>query len=238
MSAVPSVAAVVPLYNGRAFILEALASIRAQSWLAVEIVVVDDGSSDEGAALVAEHYPEARLLRQANGGEAAARNRGIEEARSDYIALLDQDDLWHPRKLERQMALLEGPPALDWVLARQEMVALDEPGADWVRPDFLGRPLPGYVPGCLLARRSAFQRVGLFRTDVAIGSDTDWFFRAADAGLPTAMHGEVLLTRRIHSANASRNAGAYYGGLLQVVRDLMLRRRRIAAEGGTPGGAA
>lgn len=228
----PSVAAVVPLYNGRAFILDALASIRAQSWPAVEIVVVDDGSSDEGAALVAEHCPEARLIRQENGGEAAARNRGIAEARSDFIALLDQDDLWHPRKLERQMALLLGPPALDWVLARQEIVPLQEPGADWVRPDFLGRPLPGYLPGCLLARRSAFERVGPFRTDIAIGSDTDWFFRAADAGLATAMHEEVLLTRRIHGANASRDAETYYAGLLRVVRDLMLRRRRGAAGGG------
>ncbi len=91
--------------------------------------------------------------------------------------------------------------------------------------------MPGFVPGCLLARRSAFRRAGLFRTDLAFGSDTDWFFRAMDAGLESAMAEEVLLTRRIHAANASRNAEGYYAGLLRAVRDLMLRRRRAVAQG-------
>jgi glycosyltransferase involved in cell wall biosynthesis len=222
----PTVACIVPLYNGRAFILEALGSIAAQTWPAREVIVVDDGSSDEGAALVARHFPDARLIRQANAGEAAARNRGIVEARADYIALLDQDDLWRPRKLELQMAALRDDPSADWCIGQQRMVMLDEPGADWARPDFLDRPLPGYLPGCMLARRRAFERIGLFDISYRIGSDTDWFMRAASGGLRVASVPEEILLRRIHGANASRDAEVFYGNLMRVVRSHLVRRRQ------------
>ena len=221
----PTVACIVPLYNGRDFILEALASIEAQTWPAREVIVVDDGSSDDGAELVRRHYPRARLIQQPNGGEAAARNRGIGAARSDYLALLDQDDLWHPGKLELQMGLLLADPALDWVIGQQRMIMLDEPGADWARPDFLDRPLIGFLPGCMLARRRAFDRIGLFNTSVRIGSDTDWFMRARDAGLRMGNVGREILIRRIHGANASRDAQVFYDGLMQVVRGHLQRRR-------------
>lgn len=224
----PTVACIVPLYNGRDFILEALASIEAQSWPAREVIVVDDGSSDEGADLVRKHYPRVRLIQQPNGGEAAARNRGIAEARSDYIALLDQDDLWLPGKLELQMGLLLSDPTLDWVIGQQRMVMLDEPGANWARPDFLDRPLIGFLPGCMLARRRAFDEIGLFNTSIRIGSDTDWFMRAREGKLRMGNVGKEILIRRIHGANASRDAEAFYSGLMQVVRDHLQRRRGIS----------
>jgi len=225
----PTVACIVPLYNGRVFILEALASIAAQTWPARELIVVDDGSTDDGAALVARHFPETRVIHQANAGEAAARNRGIVEATSDYIALLDQDDLWRPRKLELQMAALLADPAADWCIGQQRMVMLDEPGADWARPDFLDRPLPGYLPGCMLVRRRAFDRIGLFDTSYRLGSDTDWFMRALSGSLRVAHLPEEVLLRRIHGSNSSRDAEGFYGNLMQVVRAHMLRRRRAGA---------
>ena len=225
----PTVACIVPLYNGRAFVLDALASIAAQTWPAREVIVVDDGSGDGGAALVAEHHPEVRLIRQDNAGEAAARNRGIAEARSDYIALLDQDDLWRPRKLELQMAALLADPAADWCIGQQRMVMLEEPGADWARPDFLDRPLPGYLPGCMLVRRRAFERIGLFDASYRIGSDTDWFMRARSGGLRLVSVPEEVLLRRIHGANASRDAESFYGNLMRVVRAHLVRRRQAGA---------
>ncbi len=224
----PSVACIVPLFNGRSYILDALGSIATQTWSAREVIVVDDGSTDDGAALVAEHFPEVRLIRQANRGEAAARNRGLAEAKSDFLALLDQDDLWLPQKLERQMALLQSDPALDWVIGLQRMIMLDEPGANWARPDFLERPMPGFVPGCMLVRRRALERVGSFNESFRLGSDTDWFMRARSLGLSVASVPEVLLTRRLHGANSSRDAKAFYDGMMRVVRAHMLRRREPA----------
>lgn len=223
----PTVACIVPLYNGRAFILDALASIAAQTWPAREVIVVDDGSSDDGAALVARHRPEVRLIRQANAGEAAARNRGVREARADYLAFLDQDDSWTPGKLAAQMALLLADPALDWVIAQHRMELLDEPGANWARPDFFDRPLPGFLPGCMLVRRSAWERVGPFDESYRIGSDTDWIMRARTAGLRMASVPEVLMVRRIHAANASRDAKQFYESMMRCVRTHMLRQRAV-----------
>lgn len=221
----PAVACIVPLYNGRAFILEALASIAAQTWPAREVIVVDDGSTDGSADLVAERFPEVRLIRQANGGEARARNRGVAESEADFIAFLDQDDLWLPRRLETQMRLLLADPALDWAIGQHRLVAIAEPGADWVRPEFLERPLPGFLPGCMLVRRTAWDRVGPFDAGYRIGSDSDWIMRAQTAGLALGTVPEEVLLRRIHAGNASRDMGTFYQGLMRAVRAHLLRRR-------------
>lgn len=107
------VTAVIPAFNAAATLDETLRSVRAQSWPALEILVVDDGSADETPALVQRHAavdPRVRLLRQANGGVATARNHGIREARGAFVAPVDADDLWHPAKIERQMqAILPRP---------------------------------------------------------------------------------------------------------------------------------
>lgn len=110
------VTVIVPAYNAAATIDETLRSVRAQSWRDLEILVVDDGSRDATPEIVRRHAeadPRLRLIRQANAGVAAARNRAIEEARGAFIAPVDADDLWHPQKIERQVQAIEasGPGA-------------------------------------------------------------------------------------------------------------------------------
>src|SRR5262245_10754564 len=100
----PLVSCIVPVYNGEAFLGEALASIRAQRHRPIEILVVDDGSTDGTAAVVMAADAGIRYMRQDNAGGAAARNRGIGMARGTFVAFLDADDLWPPEKLERQIA--------------------------------------------------------------------------------------------------------------------------------------
>jgi glycosyltransferase involved in cell wall biosynthesis len=102
-----TVAAIIPLYNGEAFIRESLESVLAQTEPADEIIVVDDGSTDGGAEIVKEmaaRHP-IRLISKSNGGIGSARNRGIAEAKSTHIALLDQDDIWY----EDHLAVLKRP---------------------------------------------------------------------------------------------------------------------------------
>lgn len=106
----PQVSVIVPVYNGAATIDETLDSIRAQTLSDIEIIVVDDGSTDETAARVKRHAiadPRIRLLHTANGGVARARNAGIAAARADLVAPVDADDLWHPQKLELQVAAMQ-----------------------------------------------------------------------------------------------------------------------------------
>jgi len=113
MSGAPRVSVLVPAYNGEAFVGEALASLRAQTFRDFEAIVVDDGSTDGTAALVAKIAAadsRFRLIRQANGGTQAARNAALAVARGPWVGLLDQDDVWLPLKLEAQCALADADP--------------------------------------------------------------------------------------------------------------------------------
>lgn len=112
MAKTVSVAAVVPAYNSAQFLPGAIASIRQQTAAIDEIIVVDDGSTDDTAAVVRRLGSDIRYIRQDNSGPSAARNAGIEAARSHWIALLDADDTWVPDKTRRQLALAERFPDL------------------------------------------------------------------------------------------------------------------------------
>jgi glycosyltransferase involved in cell wall biosynthesis len=96
---------VIPCYNAAPFLRETLDSVLAQTCAPLEVLVVDDGSTDESAAIAESYGPPVRVIRQANQGESVARNRGIDEARGDWIAFLDADDVWKPEKLEKQLAV-------------------------------------------------------------------------------------------------------------------------------------
>jgi glycosyltransferase involved in cell wall biosynthesis len=111
-----SVSVVIPLYNGAGFIKATLDSILAQTVPPAEILVIDDESQDDSALIVEAFGPPVTLFRVKNGGAAAARNLGASRAKSNWIALCDQDDLWHPTKLEKQLRLANECPELHCVL--------------------------------------------------------------------------------------------------------------------------
>ncbi len=220
------VSAIVPLFNGRQFIREAIDSILAQDLKPREIIVVDDGSTDGGGCLLS-NYSEIRLVRQPNGGEAAARNRGIQESTQPMIAFLDQDDLWLTRKLTLQVCALEADPSVDLVFGQHQIFVED--GAGWFRQDLLGKILTAELPGSLLIRRTVFERIGRYREDMRRGSDVDWICRAQDAGIKSQLVEEVLLLRRMHQANSSIDEALFTSGLLRVARASVRRKRRLRA---------
>ena len=220
------VSAIVPLFNGRRFIREAIDSILAQDLKPREIIVVDDGSTDGGGCLLS-NYSEIHLVRQPNGGEAAARNRGIQESTQPMIAFLDQDDLWLTRKLTLQVCALEADPSVDLVFGQHQIFVED--GASWFRQDLLGKILTAELPGSLLIRRTVFERIGQYREDMRRGSDVDWICRAQDAGIKSQLVEEVLLLRRMHQANSSIDEALFTSGLLRVARASVRRKRRLRA---------
>lgn len=106
----PRVTVVTAAYNAAPFIAEAIESVFAQTYTDFEYIVVDDGSSDDTAAIVARYLPRLSLIRQGNAGEGPARNRGFELAHGEYVAVIDADDVWAANKLERQVAAMDRQP--------------------------------------------------------------------------------------------------------------------------------
>jgi glycosyltransferase involved in cell wall biosynthesis len=229
MKGAAPVAAILPLFNGHRFVRQAIESILAQQPGPAEIVVVDDGSTDGGAQLLAG-MPGLRIVRQANAGEASARNHGIRETTAPLIAFLDQDDLWTGGKLSLQVGLLEGEPSIDIVYGQHRLFVED--GARWFRPRLLDRSLAAELPGAMLVRRRAFERIGPFCEDMRLGSDVDWIWRAYDAGIRSRAIEEVVLLRRMHRANASIDRGAFMDSLLRAARESIHRKRSRVASGG------
>jgi glycosyltransferase involved in cell wall biosynthesis len=227
MTETAPVSAIVPLFNGRRFIRQAIDSILGQERKPREIVVVDDGSTDGGCSRLS-YCPEIRLIRQPNGGEAAARNRGIRESTQPLIAFLDQDDLWLRQKLALQVRALEADPSVDIVFGQHRIFA--EEGANWFRRDLLDRTLTAELPGSLVIRRTVFDRIGLYREDMILGSDVDWICRAHDAGIKSQLVEDVLLLRRVHQGNSSIDQGVFMSGLLRVARASVRRKRCLPAD--------
>jgi len=225
----PLVSTVIPVYQGERFIERALASVFAQEYGPLEVIVVDDGSSDGGAALAAAHAG-VRCLRQPNHGVPVARNAGIAATRGEFIAFLDQDDAWLPGKLHAQMRRMRERPELRYVVARQRMALA--PGAQvpaWLRRGLLDEDQSGFLPSTLLARRSAFDEVGPFDPGLSTVSDLDWFVRARDMGVPMEMLPEVLVQRWVHDSNHSSQVRNHRAELLRVLHRSLRRRGEVRA---------
>lgn len=226
-----SVSVIIPVYNGKRFLAEAIRSVLDQTLPPAEIIVVDDGSTDDSAAIAARvalpPTTELILVRHPNQGPAAARNRGIALAIGELLAFLDADDLWLPKKLERQITHLAQEPRADGVICHVESFV--EPGGHLPpgrESSLFNQISPMPIFSALLIHRSALDRVGLLNPQLRAGEDTEWFARARDAGLIFAITTSALLRRRFHSANLSHSASAATPQqLLHIVRDSLHRRR-------------
>lgn len=241
---VPTVSVVIPTYNAAAFVGQAIKSVLAQTYRDVEVIVVDDGSTDQTQSILSRFGAPVRCIRQANQGVAVARNCGIHESRGRYVAFLDADDTWLPGKLERQVAALEAYPdcaacyaaftRVDWEL--RPIGISRSPRQAATLPDLL---LNGNVIGSIctvLIERELFDRVGGFDPQLSQCADWDMWIRLA---VHTAFLyvDEPLVTYRQHEANMSRDARLLETDSLRVLEKGFampglpesLRRRRRAA---------
>ena len=222
------ISVVVPLYNTRAYIVEAIDSILAQTRPADEIIVVDDGSTDGGPDLLAGYGARVCVIRQANAGGATALNRGIAQATGDTIAFLDADDLWARDKLERQQSILLAKDSVDCVFGLVQQ--FDQHGvvggAGTPR-----QPQRGVSRIALLIRRTAFDRCGLFDESMRVAEFVPWYARASVLGLMTDMLDHVVAYRRIHPGNSGivRRDQQQQESLLGLKKALDLRRQRRSA---------
>ena len=221
-----NISVIIPVFNGAAYLEEAIESVLSQTFKPAEVLVMDDGSTDHSRDSVIRLIPAVRYLWQENRGTAAARNSGAELAFGNYLAFLDQDDLWESGKLEMQIDAFEKNKNLDIVFGQVQQFfspELDEKVKS--RHYCPSSPQPGYLPSLMLIKRDAFFRVGLFECQWQIGEWTNWFVRAKEADLNVEVLQQVLVKRRIHSKNKGileRNKRTEYARILKGSLD---RRR-------------
>jgi len=224
------VSVVIPAHNSQQYIAPTLDSVLAQKHRPLEILVVNDGSTDSTARIVRGYAPEVRLIEQGQCGHPAARNAGIRAATGEFLAFLDHDDLWSPDKLERQIASFERNAALDLVFGHvQNFFTPEMTKEERERVAVPLRPLPGLLQGAMLARRRSFDRVGWFPEERGMGDFLDWYGRALLARMNVEMLPETVVYRRIHANNYQRTHKYQRREYLRAVKDLLNRRR------GTPG---
>jgi glycosyltransferase involved in cell wall biosynthesis len=225
------VSCIVPVFNGGAHVAGALNSILTQSHAPLEVIVVDDGSTDETSAVLASYGERIEVVRQSNAGPAAARNHGIRTARGALIAFLDQDDLWHREKLARQVAHLDACRHVDVSVASVESFWSEGDGREAARERDQPRSgaVPGYVTTAMLARRGVFDRVGPFRSELRYADSLDWFARAAECGVVIDLIPDVLVRHRVHGSNLSRQGAESRRECVAILRQTLARRRARAA---------
>jgi glycosyltransferase involved in cell wall biosynthesis len=213
-----TISAIVPTYNRANLLCEAVDSILGQTCPVSEVIVVDDGSTDDTVSRMERYGTSIRYISQRNQGPAAARNHGIRVAQGDFVTFLDSDDLWVPQKVEMQLEFIERNPSVDFVFGRMANVFQDTGVED---DDFINAEARDYLaenPGnlerlfehlivqnfigtpTLMARRESLARVGIFDEKRKIGEDLDYWLRAAVL-CKWGFIDEVLIKRRRHTGN-------------------------------------
>lgn len=210
----PKVSVIIPAYNAGTYLAETVRSVLAQTFMDFEVIISDDGSADNTAAVARSFSdPRVRYRHQKNAGVSAARNNGAELATGDYLAFLDADDLFHPKNLEKKVALLEKDATLSLVFADCNIIDGESrsTGEMLVGKDekvfenlllWNGTVIPG--PSSILVTRKAFESCGGFDPAFSTAADQDFFFRIARrhrcAHIP-----ETLTAYRKHGTNMHMN---------------------------------
>ena len=218
------ISVVIPCYNQAHYLGEAIGSALGQGYANIEVIVVDDGSTDDAAA-VACRYERVRCVRQENRGLAAARNRGLEESRGEYVVFLDADDRLAERAIEAGAASLESHPDCAFVSGHYSLI------------DAEGRPMPHVASACaeedhyrallrrnyigmpatVMYRRSVLEIVKGFDTSRRACEDYDLYLRIARR-FPVRCHHHLVGEYRQHGGNMSRNYSLMIGSSLSVLR--------------------
>jgi glycosyltransferase involved in cell wall biosynthesis len=235
---VVKVSVVIPAYNGDRYLGAAIDSVLGQTYQDYEIIVVDDGSTDNTAQVVKQYSKNygktVRYLSQTNQGVAASRNLGLAAAMGDYIAFLDQDDLFLSDKLSSQVALLDrnnqlGMVNSGWQIYRQgfpevnRQAEIEAAVKPWQQiPQLTATNLIIWKPvflGAMLFRRNWLERAGGFNTTLEQTPDVDLVMRLAKIGCPAAWVEQVTVKYRQHETNASHDALRQAQELNQITVD-------------------
>jgi glycosyltransferase involved in cell wall biosynthesis len=223
----PLVSALILVYNGERYLAEAVESALAQTYQETEVIVVDNGSTDRSAEIARSFEPQVRVHVEPERGINRARNSALAQARGDYIAFLDGDDVWEARKTEWEVEAFAADPSADIVYGHVKQFLspeCDPALADRFRvPE---RPQPGILLSAVLASRRVFDLIGPFSPGLAVSDVLEWFLRARRLGLREVLLPEVVTYRRVHESNHSHRSRASRAEFARLLKASIDERRR------------
>jgi len=221
----PRISVIIPIYNDALYIHEAIRSVFTQKIEELEIIIINDGSTDNFEEKI-EYFndPRIRIIKQINSGAAAARNNGINNAKGEFLAFLDADDIWAPNKLKLQLEVLINREDINMVYGQvKEFYDSSILGYDDLQKN--AKTLVGYSLIALLISKKDFLSVGDFQSKWKVAEFVDWYDRAKYAGLSEFLLPDVLAFRRIHSGNIDRLHRPDAKQYVAVLKEALDRRR-------------
>jgi len=234
----PTVSVIIPAYGHESYILDALESVFQQTFSDYEVIVVNDGSPDGTAMVLQPSIRKGRIryIEQSNSGQSSARNRGLREAKGEFIAFLDDDDLWPADKLEWQVEYLQSHPDVvmiaggaEYINEHGESVGKNTPLLESFSVESLFSHHSLESPGQTLIRTTALREIGGFQTDIWGAEDLCLYFDLARRG---AVHASprIALLYRLHATNASHNQPRMFENTWRVFQRQLERIPRERAK--------
>lgn len=220
----PLVSVIIPVYNRDRYLAEAIESVLYQSYPAIELIVVDDGSSDRSAE-VAQRYP-LTYVYQSNQGISAARNAGVALAKGKFIAFLDSDDIWVMNKLSKQIEFFAADPDLEAAFGHAQQFyspELDESLRQQIKCH--AQPIPAYLATAMLIKHEAFLRIGPYDTNLRTSIDINWYILAIENKLRHLMLPDVVYYRRLHATNNGLVEHQHRNHFLHLLKAKLDRQR-------------
>ena len=227
MNPLPLVSIILPVYNTEKYVAASVQSILDQTYKNLEILCINDGSTD-GSLGILKNFGEKIILIDCaqNAGIAAARNAGLKIAKGDFIALMDADDLWEPEKIETQLKQFQENPSLDISFSYMKcFISPDLPDDVKAIRHCPAEPMPGQVSATALIKTDSFWKVGLFDPKWRVGEFIDWMAKANELGLVHATLSDAFLLRRIHETNTGITERPARTDYLKIVKAALDRKR-------------
>ncbi|MDB5699297.1 MAG: hypothetical protein JWN69_2101 [Alphaproteobacteria bacterium] len=222
----PLISVIIPVFNGARFLADAIGSVLAQNYAALEVIIVDDGSFDDIDAAVDALPIEVRFLKQRNQGPSAARNAGMRHASGDFLTFIDVDDLWPAGRLEASLSVFAAREELDVVTGYCQLTEFDEARNEWIFVDDARRGSRHSIAAGLYRRR-AFEKVGLFDEGLRYAEDLDWFIRANEAGLAIEWVEMATSIVRRHDQNTTYRRTRLEMNPLRLFKNMLDRHRGL-----------
>jgi hypothetical protein len=225
----PLVSAIIPVYNGERFIEDAVNNVLAQNYPSLEIIVVDDGSTDGTGEIVNKLPADIRYFKQKNEGPAAARDRGIRDASGEFLVFLDVDDLWPENNLNILVDNMLQEPEVQVITGYAQLMQKNSVTGEY---DLDGNPMESFKNyiGAAIYRKTVFSKVGLFDPSLKFGEDTDWYMRADELKVNMKRLEEITLFVRRHGENMTQGKNLVELGALRVRKKSLDRMRALAVE--------
>jgi glycosyltransferase involved in cell wall biosynthesis len=221
------ISVIIPVFNGERFLATAIENVLCQGMSSLEIIVVDDGSKDNTSEIAAKFSKHVRYYYQDNQGPSAARNRGLLQAKGNFIAFLDCDDCWTENNLKvLHQAHLDFPEA-DIIMGKIQEETFDKQSNAFKKK---GGPIFTLSLVTILAKKSAVNKIGFFNESLRIGEDKDWFYRAREQQINLKLlENHVSLHHRRHDANLTNNMAHSETYLLKLLR-MSIERKKLNKE--------